>query len=98
MQKLPVDPFAENAGKLPDHLQHFERSLDGRGYLYRQKPDGQTIKSYEPLEFEHAPGAWYIKSEGLQKFQFRYPRSNLGLIRSRGYWGRLQFDISMTHG
>jgi hypothetical protein len=93
LASLPEDPFASPEEKIPDYLKHHQRSLDGRGYLYIQKPSGVSIKSYDPLEFSPAPGAWQIQSIGLRQFPLRYPVSNPGLIRTRGYWGRYQLDV-----
>jgi len=93
LKRLPVDPFSAKDTSIPKHLKHFERSLNGRGYLYCHKPSGHSIKSYHPLEFHPKPGAWDIRSIGLRKFPLRYQVSNPGLIRTRGYWGRLQLDV-----
>ena len=93
LKKLPVDPFATKGAELSKGLKHFERSLDGRGYLYNHRPSGHVIKSYEPLELQPSPGAWDIRSVGLKDFPLRYRVSSPGLIRTRGYWGRLKLDV-----
>ena len=33
------------------------------------------------------------ESIGLRTFPLRYKNSNPGLIRSRGYWGRMMLDV-----
>lgn len=91
--RLSEDPFASPDEKIPDDLKHHQRSLDGRGYLYLQKPGGGTITSYNPLTLKPSPGAWQIQSVGLRTFPLRYEKSNPGLIHTRGYWGRLQLDV-----
>jgi hypothetical protein len=93
IESLPHDPFATPEKPLPDYLKHHQTSLDGRGYLYVHKPRGRTIKSYDPIPFEPLPGAWQIQSVGLRTFPLRYERSNPGLIRTRGYWGRMMLDV-----
>ena len=93
IDSLPQDPFANSEEKIPDYLKRHQRSLDGRGYLYLQKPGGTSIRSYVPLTFEPSPGAWQIQSIGLRTFPLRYKNSNPGLIRSRGYWGRMMLDV-----
>ena len=90
---LPHDPFAASEQQLPEYLQRHQRSLDGRGYLYLQKPNGVSIQSYDPLTFAPSPGAWQIQSIGILNFPLRYRKSNPGLIRTRGYWGRIQLDV-----
>jgi hypothetical protein len=67
--------------------------LQGGTYLFLQKPGGTSIKSYVPLTFEPSPGAWQNQSIGLRTFPLRYKNSNPGLIRSRGYWGRMMLDV-----
>ena len=93
IEGLPQDPFWTVEDNIPAYLKRHQRSLDGRGYLYLQKPTGFSIKSYSPLMLEPTPGAWQIQSVGLRDFPLRYPRSNPGLIRTRGYWGRMKLDI-----
>lgn len=93
LERLPEDPFFDSDEKIPDYLRAHQRSLDGRGYLYRFRPKGTMIKSYDPLELEPSPGAWEVRSIGLRDFPFRYSKSNPGLFRSRGYWGRFQLDV-----
>lgn len=93
IESLPLDPFAGPEEKVPDHLSRHQHSLGGRGYLYLQKPNGTSIKSYDPLILEPSPGAWQIQSIGLRTFPLRYPISNPGLIRTRGYWGRYMLDV-----
>ncbi len=93
VDELPVDPFAQKGVAIPDRLEHFNRSLDGRGYLYLQKPQGRLVRSGKRLEWQPSPGAWNIRSVGLPTFPLRYSVSNPGLIRTRGYWGRLLLDV-----
>lgn len=93
IDRLPEDPFFNPDEKLPDYLKRHERSLDGRGYLYLRRPNGMSITSYEPLTLAPSPGAWQIQSAGLLRFPFRYKTSNPGLIRARGYWGRMVLDV-----
>lgn len=93
LESLPQDPFASPEESIPDDLKRHQSSLDGRGYLYRQKPGSRSIKSYGLLEFEPSLGAWQIQSVGLRTFPLRYQKSNPGLIRTRGYWGRMILDV-----
>ena len=83
IDRLPEDPFASPDEKIPDDLKHYQRSLDGRGYLYLHKP-----KPWTPPR-----GAWEIRSVGLRTFPLRYDKSNPGLIRTQGYWGRFPLDV-----
>lgn len=93
IDRLPQDPFASPDVKIPDYLKHHQRSLDGRGYFYLQKQGSFAVKSYDPLSLEPSLGAWQIQSVGLRTFPLRYEISNPGLIRTRGYWGRMQLDV-----
>lgn len=79
---LPQDPFARADSPLPKGGISFQRSLKGRGYLYRFRP-GSTYR------------AWELRSAGLPDFplRFRNAKHSLGLVERQGYWGRLMLDV-----
>ena len=89
---LPQDPFANSKAELPGNWQ---RSLDGKGYLYQQRPGPVFVSSWEtPIKWQQLDGAWQIKSAGLMNFPLRYASKNgRGLLRTKGYWGRMKLDV-----
>lgn len=86
LERLPTDPFAAATArekKSPQKGLKFRRSLGGRGYEYRARP-------------QPTYAAWQIRSSGLTEFPLRFRPSvkhSRGLVRSEGYWGRLLLDV-----
>ncbi len=68
IDRLPEDPFSNPEEKIPDYLNRHQCSLGGRGYLYLQKPNGTSIKSYDSLTFEPSQGAWQIQASDCALF------------------------------
>ena len=68
IDRLPEDPFSNPEEKIPDYLNRHQCSLGGRGYLYLQKPNGTSIKSYDSLTFEPSQGSWQIQASDCALF------------------------------
>jgi len=89
---LPMDPFAGSAVSADGK---WKQSLGGSGYLYQRRKGPAYEVSWSPEFAIHTlDGTWKIKSIGLPNFPLRYRSKNgRGLIRTRGYWGRMTFDV-----
>jgi len=89
---LPKDPFAKPNAKVGPT---WKPSLGGAGYLYQRRLGSAYVTSRKkPLKLQRLNGSWKIKSVGLGNFPLRWESKNgRGLLRSKGYWSRMQFDV-----
>ena len=95
LPSLPRDPFASPNGQIPNQWQHYKQSLGGAGYLYQRRRGPVCVTSWKkPIKVHTLNGSWRFRSVGLPSFPLRHAaRNGRGLIRAKGYWGRMLIDV-----